>query len=364
MGRDRLMRLAGRVPLTSGAALAAQLMMAAQRAGVTVRLGAPLRRLVVEQGRVVGVEVGDAAAPRRIGAPAGVVLCGGGFARNPDMRRALQPVDGQYSSASPDDTGDAITAAREVGAALDLLEEAWWGPCVLYPGDNPGFFLWERSLPGSLMVDGSGRRFANESQSYDSLGREMLRQGTKDAWLIIDARHRRRYVFGAMPPGRTPQAMFDSGFFRRADTLEQLAKDCGLDPQTVAATVARFNGFARTGVDEDFGRGVAAYDNYWGDPTHKPNHNLGALLEPPFLATRVHLGDLGTKGGVVTDEDGRALRADGSAIEGLFAAGNCTASVMGRAYPAPGATLGPARTFAYRAARRAAAERVRPAVAA
>ena len=209
-------------------------------------------------------------------------------------------------------------------------------------------------MPGSLMVDGSGRRFTNESQSYDSIGRDMLRRDVQDAWLIIDWRHRQRYLFGAMPPGQTPKAMFDLGFFLRADTIEALAGKCGLDPVALRQTVDRFNGFARTGVDEEFGRGAAPYDNYWGDPTHKPNPNLGMIDKPPFLATRVYLGDLGTKGGLLTDEEGRVLSEGGTPIEGLYAAGNATASVMGHGYPGPGATLGPAMTFAFLAARHAA----------
>jgi len=160
-----------------------------------------------------------------------------------------------------------------------------------------------------------------------------------------------------MAPGQTPQAMIDSGFFKKADTIEALAGACGLDPAALKATVERFNAFARKGVDEDFHRGEAPYDRYWGDPTNKPNASLAPLATPPFLATRIYLGDLGTKGGILTDENGRVLRPDGSAIEGLYAAGNCTASVMGRGYPGPGATLGPAMTFAYLGARHAVAGR-------
>jgi 3-oxosteroid 1-dehydrogenase len=354
IARHKWLTARGQAPMTSGAALAAQLMMAAQRAGAEVRLSSPLRRVILEDGRAVGMEIESGGQRRAIGASAGVFLCAGGFARDPAFRGAVQAVDGLYSSASPDDTGDAIKLAGELGAATALMDEAWWGPSVLYPGGVPGFFLWERSMPGSLMVDASGRRFTNESQSYDSIGRDMLKKRVEGAWLIIEARHRQRYVFGAMPPGRTPQAMFDTGFFLKADTIEALAGQCGLDPAALRATVERFNGFARTGVDADFGRGSAPYDNYWGDPNHRPSPNLGPIEKPPFLATRVFLGDLGTKGGLLTDEHGRVLREDGSAIEGLYAAGNTTASVMGHGYPGPGATLGPAMTFAFLAARHAA----------
>jgi len=354
VARHHWAKLRGREPMASGAALAAQLMMAAQRAGVVVRLKCPLRRVIFEDGRAVGVEVESEGQVRTIEAKAGVMLCAGGFAHDPEFRRANQGLDGRYSSASPDDTGDVVKLASELGAATDLLAEAWWGPTVLYPGNVPGFTLWERVMPGSLMVDKDARRFANEAQAYDACGREMLRLGVDQAWLIIDTRNRERYVFGGMRPGQTPKAMFDSGFFVRADTIEGLAEKCGLDPATLRGAVDRFNGFARSGVDRDYGRGSAPYDQYWGDPKHKPNGSLGAIDKPPFLATRVYVGDLGTKGGLLTDQNARVLRPDGSAIEGLYAAGNCTASVMGGGYPGPGATLGPAMTFAYLGARDAA----------
>ena len=354
VARHQIAKRLGWAPLTSGAALVTQLMFAVQKAGVPVRLGCALRHVVFENGRAVGVEVERAGVISRIQARAGVMLCAGGFAREAAFRKPLQGVSGDMSSASPDDTGDVIKLADEMGAATALMDEAWWGPAVVYPGGVPGFFLWERSLPGSLMVDGSGRRFTNESQSYNVIGQAMIRLGIEDAWMILDARHRNRYLFGVMAPGRTPQALFDSGFFVKAGSLSALAERCGLDPTALAATVERFNGFARRGVDEDFGRGQTPYDRYWGDPDHRPNPNLGPIDKPPFLATRVRLGDLGTKGGLLTDADARVLRPSGDAIEGLYAAGNTTASVMGRGYPGPGVTLGPAMTFAFLAARHAA----------
>lgn len=352
--RHHIAKLAGWEPITSGAALVAQLMMAVQRAGVPVRLGCALRRVVFEDGRAVGVEVERAGVVSRIGATAGVVLCAGGFARDAAFRAPRQGVSGDMSSASPDDTGDVIKLADEMGAATALMDEAWWGPVVIYPGGVPGFFLWERSLPGSLMIDSQGRRFTNESQSYNVIGHDMIRLGVEDAWMIIDARHRARYLFGAMPPGQTPKAMFDSGFFLKADSLEALADRCGVDRAVLRATVERFNDLARRGVDEDFGRGETPYDHYWGDPGHRPNPNLGPIDKPPFLATRVRLGDLGTKGGLLTNADGQVVRPGGDPIEGLYAAGNTTASVMGRGYPGPGVTLGPAMTFAFLGVRHAA----------
>ena len=109
----------------------------------------------------------------------------------------------------------------------------------------------------------------------------------------------------------------------------------------------RFNGFARAGKDEDFSRGDSAYDRYYGDPRCRPNPNLAPLAEPPYYAVKIVPGDLGTKGGLRTDERARVLRQDGSVIPGLYAAGNASAAVMGHSYAGAGATIGPAMTFGY-----------------
>ena len=86
----------------------------------------------------------------------------------------------------------------------------------------------------------------------------------------------------------------------------------------------------------------------------KPNPNLAPLERGPFTAVQLVPGDLGTKGGLVTDEHGRVLEESGAVIPGLYAAGNTTASVMGRTYPGPGSTIGPAAVFGYLAAKHAA----------
>ncbi|MEU4831354.1 FAD-binding protein [Streptosporangium sp. NPDC023615] len=167
-------------------------------------------------------------------------------------------------------------------------------------------------------------------------------------WLISDVRRARRYLNTALLGHRKEWAK--AGLLVEAPSPHALATEIGVDPERLDATVERFNGFARIGVDEDFGRGRTVYDNYYGDPRGKPNPNLGALERGPFRAVRVHPGDLGTKGGLLTDEHARVLREDGTEIPGLYAVGNTTASVMGRTYPGPGSTIAPAVVFGYRAA--------------
>lgn len=155
-------------------------------------------------------------------------------------------------------------------------------------------------------------------------------------------------------PGQIPQQWLDSGYMIKADSLDELARKCSIDRQGLAATVTRFNGFCQSGVDEDFGRGSRAFDRCHGDPTVKPNPNLGSIEEGPFYAVRMYPGDVGTAGGLVTDEYARVLKEDGSTLEGLYATGNSTAGVTGRCYPGAGTSIAASFVFAYIAAQHSA----------
>lgn len=345
-------RLTGRHPLGIGNAMLGWLMVALQRAGVDLWLSAPMVELIEEDGAIVGIVVERDGALQRIRARAGVMLTAGGFARNASYRREHQAVGDEFTSVSPGDTGDAILAGTAIGAATALMDDAWWGPTFMMPDGQPAFAVYERSMPGCILVDVHGKRFANESASYIDVGHAMLDletdgDGVATTWLVLDAHHRRRYLFGMAPPGITPGSWLSSGFLKTADTLDGLAAACGIDAEGLKATVARFNRFAETGVDEDFDRGATAYDRYYGDARVRPNPNLAPIAHPPFYAAKMVPGDLGTKGGLLTDEHARVLRPDGTPIPGLYASGNTTASVMGRTYPGPGATLGPSVTFAW-----------------
>ncbi len=319
---------------------------------VPLWLESPLTELVVDDGRVVGVRVRQGDREVAIAARRGVMLAAGGFESNPDWRQKYHGIDGN-PSGNPGNVGQVIEIARGSGAALELMDDAWWGASIeAPPGGSPAFIVGERSMPYSIMVDAAGRRFANESESYVDLGHHML-EHDKDGpyWIIFDARATHRYLHTFALDPRATKAMKKAGISHKARTLAELAEAICVDPVTLRSTVQRFNGFARSGVDGDFGRGNSAYDRYYSDPLVRPNPNLGPIEKGPFTAYRVVIGDLGTKGGVVTDVDGRALREDGSVIEGLYAAGNASASVMGHTYPGPGSTIGPATVFGMRAAR-------------
>ncbi len=313
-------------------------------------LESPLEDLVVEYGRVTGVRVTHEGKAMTIGATRGVMLAGGGFDFNKAWRQKYHGIDGAPSGA-PGNLGKPIDIAMKHGAATELLDDAWWGASVAPTSKSgAGFIVGERAMPYSIIVDAKGARFANESESYVDLGHHMLEHDKDGAyWMVTDARHGRRYLRTFFIDPKVKKAMAAEGVVFHGETLEELAKKIGA-PQLVN-TVQRFNGFARAGVDGDYGRGNSAYDRYYSDPSVQPNPNLAPLERGPFTAFKLVIGDLGTKGGVVTDEFARALREDGSVIEGLYSSGNNSAAVMGRTYPGPGSTLGPAVVFGLRAAR-------------
>lgn len=357
--RTAAWRARGRVPLAAGQALVAKLMYILQTSyQVPVWLETPLRDLVVEGDRVVGVVVERHGRPQRIRARNGVLLGAGGFAKDGAFRRQYQPVGGEWTSAAPGDTGDAIKIGKAAGAELALMENAWWGPSFQIDGAM-SLSVFERSLPGCLMVDQLGRRFVNESTSFVDIARAMLQRDREDgtgvpSWLVMDATHRKRYMLGMFPGGITPRRLIDDGTFVKAQSLDDLAKQCQMDAAQLHDTVKRFNSFARHGIDEDFHRGDNIYDRYYSDPTVRPNPTLAPVENAPFWAARLYPGDAGTMGGLLTDEYARVVREDGSPIAGLYAAGNTSASVMGRLYVGPGSTIAPAATFAYIAMRHAA----------
>jgi 3-oxosteroid 1-dehydrogenase len=361
MLRVMLMRvvsmLLGRKMYAMGNAVAIGLRQGLVDAGVPVEYDTELTDLVIEQGRVVGVKVLRDGVTSQIRARRGVILASGGFEKNLEMREKYQPqpTSVDWTTGAPSNTGAGIAAGIAAGAQVDLMDDAWWGPTIPLP-NGPWFCLAERNLPGSIIVNAAGRRYMNEALPYVEAVHEIYKgeeTGVSHvpSWMVIDQRYRNRYLFAGLGPRQPfPGRWYKSGVIRRAATIEELAAEIDVPADALRATVDRFNGFAGTGVDEDFHRGESAYDKYYSDPTVKPNPSLHRIDQGPFYAVKIVPGDLGTKGGLVTDERGRALRPDGSVIAGLYAAGNCSSAVMGHTYAGPGATIGPAMVFGYLAA--------------
>ncbi|MBE2997105.1 FAD-dependent oxidoreductase [Nocardiopsis sp. HNM0947] len=341
---------------TGGRALVARMRMALKDAGIPLWLGAPMTELVTDEaGRVTGTVVERGGRTVRVGARHGVLLATGGFDHDPSMRTEHLPEGARddHSMGAADNTGDGIRAGARLGAALDLMDDAWWMPAVRHPAGGIIPLVSERCIPPSVIVSAKGERFTNESSPYVNFVHRQIEGGHVPAWFVMDTKARSRYPFAQVLPGAPfPDAFHDHGLVHRADTLDALAESIGVPAAALTETVTRFNGFARSGTDEDFGRGDSAYDRYYGDPTLK-NPNLDTIDRAPYYAIRIEVGDLGTKGGLVCDEHARVLRGDGTAVEGLYATGNTTAAVMGNEYAGPGATIGPSIVFGHVAAEHA-----------
>ncbi|WP_406739162.1 3-oxosteroid 1-dehydrogenase [Streptomyces sp. NBC_00853] len=361
LARGTKAALRGEKPLTMGQALAAGLHAGLQRAGVPVWLNSPLVDLVQEGGAggpVTGIVVEKEGVRGTVRARRGVVIGSGGFEHDAAMRAQYQqqPIGTQWSVGAKENTGDGIRAGQRAGASLALMEDAWWGPSIPLPGE-PYFCLAERTLPGGLIVNANGARFVNEAAPYSDVVHVMYEKDRGavgshiPAWLIVDQNYRNRYLFkDILPTLPFPDSWYQAGAAKKAWTWDALAGQIGVPAAALRATLGRFNVQAWSGNDADFHRGDTAYDHYYTDPSVHPNSCLAPVWVPPFYAFKIVPGDLGTKGGIVTDARARALRPDGSVIPGLYAAGNASAAVMGHSYAGAGSTIGPAMTFGYVAA--------------
>jgi len=359
--RGALAKITGKKWVTAGAALQGRMLQAAVREGIELRVNAPVKEVIIEDGRVTGVLTEKDGKPWRVGARLGVLLNAGGFARNQEMRDQYIPhTRTEWSHTAPGDTGDMHRELIRIGAWMAQMDEFVGNQMTLPPGCVEAAGVQPQiTKPRSILVDQSGVRYMNEGGSYMSFCQGMLeRHKTVPAvpsWWIMDHKFLSDYMLAETMPGTNkPKTWLDSGYLKKADTIEVLATQCGIDPAALKATVERFNGFARKGADEDFQRGARAYDRFLGDYTHGPNATLGPLDQGPFYAVEVVPGDVGTFGGAVTDSRARVLREDGSVIGGLYATGTTSAAVMGRTYPGAGCSIGPSFTWGFVAAKDAA----------
>jgi len=357
--------------LCAGNSLMGRLLLSLKDRNIRAWLNTSIQELVFEDGKAVGAVLNKEGEILRVKARRGVVLAAGGFSRNLEMRQKYQrhPITTEWTAGTPSNTGDAIRMGAEAGGALGLMDEAWWTPVSLVPRSP---FSWvlvvEKSLPHGLFLNQDGKRFTNEAAPYidvvNGMYDDVEKTGAADPrWFhIFDATYRKSSIAGpvapakVMPDKKLPRRYRDGNFLYRAESLDELCEQLKIPAATAKAAITRFNEYAVKGEDPDFNRGWSAQDRYYGDPNVKPNCSLGPIETGPFYAVQIYPGDLGTKGGLVTDEHSRVLREDGRLIPGLYAAGNSAESVMGRTYPGAGGTIGPALTFGFLAAEDAARE--------
>jgi succinate dehydrogenase/fumarate reductase flavoprotein subunit len=348
--------------LTNGNALAGRLARAAMDLGIPVWLSSPVKRLVRECDGVAGALVEHESKTVFVKANRGVVLACGGFPHDVERRKQLfphAPTGKEHYSPSPEaNTGDGLRLAEAVGGRVDgtIPHAAAWVPASITTrsdgskGVMPHFI--DRAKPGVIAVSPKGKRFTNEGNSYHDFVQAMVEACRSDleicAWLICDHKALRNYGLGCVAPAPLPIGRhLRSGYLKRGATLAELAKQIGIAPETLEATVAEFNASAKSGEDPAFGKGSKAYNRYQGDPLVTPNPCVAPLETAPYYAIKLVIGDIGTFAGLVTDQNTRVLDASGKPLRGLYAVGNDAASVMGGNYPGAGITLGPALTFGY-----------------
>jgi succinate dehydrogenase/fumarate reductase flavoprotein subunit len=347
-----------------GNALAARLYASLLSRKVEMLFGTTIARLVVEDGRVTGVEFAGSLQGKTIVARKGVVLATGGFSHRRELRGLLfPPAAGFISATCPAATGDGLSLATAIGAGLGfkIADPAYWVPASLFRREDgsQGVFphtVTDRAKPGVIAVNASGKRFVNEAVSYHEFVRAMLRDGNaatdRPFYLVCDSHFLWTYGLGRIRPfTRRLRPYIESGELVFAPSLDSLASAMGLEASALDETIRSYNEGARGGLDPQFGRGGNIYQRHLGDTGHKPNPCVAPIERAPFYALRIVPADLGTAIGLRIDADAQVLRSDGSPIPGLYACGNDMTSIMNGNYPGPGITLGPALTFGYIAGR-------------
>lgn len=349
-----------------GPALVAKLRRSLMDRDIPMWLNSPIKKLIQQDGKVIGAVVERDGKPLNVRANKGVLMATGGFSQNAEMRQQYQqhPIGSDWSASAPGATGDGIQIGQEIGAGIGFMGSAWWSPTYEIPDGRVVALISGKSNPGSIMISGSGKRFANEAQPYEDLIKAQYEANNRGeqsipCYLLFDGNYRKKYAIGHIKPGKVaddsdvPEEYFSTGLLTKAESLEEMAQKLGMDPATLTHTVKTFNEHAVKGEDPEFGRGETLHDRYYADKRVTPNPSLGPLNTAPYYALKCEAGDLDTKGGLQCDEFGRVLTDAGEVIPGFYAAGNTSAAVMGDNYPGAGATIGSAMTFAYIAARHA-----------
>jgi 3-oxosteroid 1-dehydrogenase len=354
---------------TMGNALIGRLFRELNRRGVTVALNVRPSRILSEGGHTTGLEVDVNGERCRLGVRNGLILAAGGFEQSQELRDENLPVetDTKWSLTPPGgNSGELLVAARDIGAATQFLQHCWWAPSMQLPtGTSPDLtvthqMFFDHRHPHSVVVNRLGKRFVNESCTYDDFGKAMIadqqRSGANlPCWMVFDATYRRRYTCGGIMPSsvvpdrKVPKQWWDT-YLYRAPSIAELAEKISVPQSSLENTVAKMNGFAASGKDEEFGRGEGQYDRFFGDQGMSPNPCLGPIDNAPYYAVRIDLGDLGTKGGLKVDANAQVVDTEDKPIGGLYAVGNCSASPFANCYPGSGGTIGPAMTFAFVAA--------------
>ncbi|MDA8851834.1 FAD-dependent oxidoreductase [Hyphomicrobiales bacterium] len=347
-----------------GQALVGALLKGCLDRGIEPYLDTKAKKLIKNDERITGIEIEKNGQTQTIIARRGVIIATGGFEWNKDFVTTFLRGPLRAPASPPGNDGDGLLMAQEAGASLGNMTSAWWSPVLSIPGDNwpeggqkSSPILIERTLPHSLMVNKSGKRFCNEATNYSALAGafhffDPNKYGYPNlpAWIVFDSTYRDKYPFANIMPGSE-----NPSWMKTSPTLDGLANELDIDSENLVSTIQNFNSFVEEGDDKEFFRGKSDYDSFYGDRSQSGVYStLGKLEKAPFFAVEINIGALGTNGGARTDEYGRVISASGNIIEGLYTVGNAMAGSTGSVYAGAGGTLGPALTYGYLAGQHAA----------
>jgi 3-oxosteroid 1-dehydrogenase len=350
-------------------------------------------------GAVVGVQVDNNDTHLAIRAKKAVVFGTGGFTQ--DQVKSLNYLRGPIFAGCgvPTCTGDFVDIGLALGARLGNMNQAWWLQCplelALKSPNLTGADVWMPWGDSMVIVNKYGNRVMSEKITYNERGQvhHYWDPGRREypnlvLFMIYDdavAQDPSNFPF-RFP---IPAAGQDADYVIKGSTWEELTANVNARLDSVrgqgsisarvgpdvkladnfvdrlGATIERFNGFADTGIDEDFGRGSTPIQIAWGGGTARHGQNKNPTMAPfksagPYYCILLGGMTLDTKGGPVIDTGARVIHASGQPIPGLYGAGNCIASPAGQAYWSGGGTIGPALTFGYIAGKNAAAEPDKP----
>jgi 3-oxosteroid 1-dehydrogenase len=321
--------------------------------GVPILANQLVHSLTVEDGRVSGVQLSDG---RQIAARRGVVLATGGYEWNAELMRDFDPLPGLEPLSPPSLTGDGLILAAEFGAAIRRIQNnlnLMLG-FTLVP-DSPTAApiqcmagISEMCSPHTMVVNKAGKRFADESyfqsvvpalRTFDTLTHSYA---NLPCYLIFDEQYASSYSLAHLPVGaKVPVSV------PRGDNLIDLARQLEVDPDGLLRSVARFNAFAASGVDEDFHRGELRWGLANRSNGKSTNPNLGPINKPPYYGLQLH-PSLGTSSaGLLTNQHAQVIHQRRRPIPGLYASGVVAARTeLGAGYQA-GLNLASAMTFSY-----------------
>lgn len=288
-----------------GAHMVPVLEKAALNVGVDLRKNSKVLDIIEKDGKAAGVIVEKNGKKYKIDAKA-VIIATGGFGANPDMVvRYKANLKGFGTTNHKGATGDAFAWIEKFGGQLTQMDQIQTHPTVV-PAN--GVMITEAVRGnGAIMVNREGKRFGSEMATRDVMSSAVLAQTGATAYLVFDTSVRKSL--------KAIEGYVKKGLLTEGETPEALAEKLGMPKETLAETIARYNGFVASGNDADFGR--------------KGSEMPRALNEGPYFAVEVGPAIHHTMGGIVINTKAEVVDASGKAIPGLYAAGEVTGGVHG-----------------------------------